>query len=376
MNELITTLLSESPIYGLIAMLVLPIVLTVWFRSRASRADELERPRKWIVYGQWLQVIYICTVAIWWSLWDFQRVHALTRTHFLSMKSFDPALATPILFLVLPFGSVAIARLIAAAASRTFYANKWTATDLVRLTFWGTASSTLVFLLVAIGFDAVYSRSWTGIFWVVAAGFLRVVGMSRYRRAEGIIFRRVKSGEVYKRAFSLARSMNVNLDRVHVVPIGRGHLTNAHGWPRSIAVTENYSKFLHGPELDFIIGHELSHGKELHGIKNLAVAPVVLCVLAPIYWLLPATLVSFRPILDIAVTLLPILIARFFSRRFEFAADAASVAFTKNPGAATQALVNLNSHIQAPAHRNEILELFATHPALNRRIEAIEAHDS
>jgi Zn-dependent protease with chaperone function len=76
------------------------------------------------------------------------------------------------------------------------------------------------------------------------------------------------------------------------------------------------------------------------------------------------------------VILLPILVVRFISRRFEFAADAASVAFTKNPKAATQALINLNRHIQAPADLNQILELFATHPALNRRIEAINAHDS
>jgi Zn-dependent protease with chaperone function len=376
MNERITTLLFGSLVSNLFATLVLPIALTVWFRTHALRANEPERSTKWIVYGQWLQIIYICTVAVWWSLWDFQRVPAVTRTQPLGLTSLDPVLATPTLFLVLPLGAVAIARLIAATASRTFFASKWTATEVVRLTFWGTASSTLVYLLVAIGFDAVYSRNLTGIIWVIAAGFLRVAGMTRLRRAEGIIFRRVKSGEVYKRAFSMARSMNVNLKRVHVVPIGRGHLTNAHGWPRSIAVTENYSRFLHGPELDFIIGHELSHGKELHGIKNLAVAPVVLCVLAPVCWSLPVTLPSFRPILDIVVILLPVLIARFISRRFEFAADSASVAFTKDPEAATQALINLNRLIQAPTHRNEILELFATHPALDRRVEAINAHDS
>ena len=376
MDERIITSHFEGSIYSLFATLVLPIALTVWFRARTLRANELDRPTKWIIYGQWLQVVYICTVAVWWSLWDFQRAPSLVRTQLNGMTSFDPGLATLVLFLVLPLGAVAIARLITAAASRMFFASKWTATDLVRLVFWGTASSALVFLLVAIGFDAVYSRSWTGILWVIVAGFLRVIGMSRYRRAEGIMFRRVKSGEVYKRAFSMARSMNVNLDRVHVVPIGRGHLTNAHGWPRSIAVTENYSKFLHGSELDFIIGHELTHGREFHGIKNLAVAPVVLCVLAPICCWLPATLVSFRPILDIVVTLLPILFASFISRRFEFAADAASVAFTKNPEAAIQALVNLNRLIQAPANRNGILELFATHPALSRRIEAINAHKS
>jgi len=148
-------------------------------------------------------------------------------------------------------------------------------------------------------------------------------------------------------------------------------LANAHGWPRSIAVTENYGKFLHGPELDFVIGHELSHGKELHGIKNLVVAPMVLSVLVLASFLFPSTLEPLRPILDIAVILMPVLINRFISRRFEYAADAASVAFTKNPEAAKQALVNLNRLSQAPANRNEILELFMTHPALDHRIESI-----
>jgi Zn-dependent protease with chaperone function len=229
-----------------------------------------------------------------------------------------------------------------------------------------------VFLLVATGFDAVYRRSWTSVFWLIAAAIFRMVGKAQFLTAQGIIFRRVKSGEVYKRAFSLAGRMKVSLRRVHVVPIGRGHLTNALGWPRSIAVTENYTKFLHEPELDFVIGHELSHSKELHGIKNLAVAPVVLSFLALACCLFPAILAPFRPILDVVVILMPVLIDRFFSRRFEYAADAASVAFTKNPDAATQALVNLNRLTQAPSHQNELLEIFMTHPALDRRIEAIK----
>ena len=374
MNERITSLLFESPVPSLFATLVLPIALTVWFRSRALHASVSERPAKWIVYGQWLQVIYLCAVAAWWSLWDFQRVPSLARALHLGMTSVGPSLATLILFLGLPVVALAIARLIVNASGRTFFASKWTPTDLVRLTFWGTASSTLVLLLVASGFDAIYRRSWTGILWLIAAAFLQMVGFSRFRSAQGIIFRRVRSGEVYKRAFTLAKSMNVNLKRVHVVPIGRGHLTNALGWPRSIAVTENYGKFLRGPELDFIIGHELSHGKDLHGIKNLIVAPVVVVFLVLVCCLFPATLVPFQPILDIVVTLTPILITRFFSRRFEFAADAASVAFTKNPVAATQALVNLNRLSQAPEHRSELLELFMTHPSLDRRIEAISAH--
>jgi Zn-dependent protease with chaperone function len=366
--------LLESPSPSLAATLLAPIALTIWFRSRTLHAFEAERPTEWILYGQWLQVIYLCTVAVWWSLWDSQRVPTLSQERFLLLTSLDPAFAKLILFVGLPVAALAIARLIATVAGRTFLATNWKAADLVKLTFWGTVSSTVVFLLVALGFDDIYRRSWASILWLIAAAFLRIVGVPCLLRAEGLKFRRVKSGEVYKRAFSLAKNMNVNLKRVHVVPVGRGHLANAHGWPRSIAVTENYGKFLHGPELDFIIGHELSHGKELHGIKNLAIAPGVLCVLALMCYALPARLVYLRPALDIVVTLLPILVVRFISRRFEYAADAASVAFTKSPGAATRALVNLYRLNRGPTHRSVFLELFMTHPALDRRIEAINAH--
>jgi len=324
MIERFTTLLFESPVSSLSATLVAPIAMTVWFRSRALHANEPERPAKWILYSQWLQVICLCTVAVWWSLWDLHRVSVLERGRLSGLMFLDPELLTVILFFGLPVGATAVARLIASASGRTFFATKWSSTDLLRLTFWGTASTTLVFLMVAKGFDAACSRSLTSFFWLVGAAILQIIGVAQFRMAQGIIFRRVRSGEVYKRAFSLAGSMGINLKRVYVVPVGRGHLANAHGWPRSIAVTENYGKFLHGPELDFVIGHELSHGKELHGIKNLVVAPMVLSVLVLASFLFPSTLEPLRPILDIAVILMPVLINRFISRRFEYAAESRS----------------------------------------------------
>jgi len=138
---------------------------------------------------------------------------------------------------------------------------RWTATDLLRLALWRTVSPTFAMLLVATGFDAMYSRRLTGIFWLVFAAILAMVGTFRLRVAEGIKLQRVKSGELYKRAFVMAKDMRTPLKRVYVVPAGRGHLTNAYGLPESIAVTDNYGKFLDRAELDFVIGHELGHVK-------------------------------------------------------------------------------------------------------------------
>jgi len=100
------------------------------------------------------------------------------------------------------------------------------------------------------------------------------------RVAEGIKLQRVKSGEVYKRAFAIAKDMRTPLKRVYIVPAGRGHLTNAYGLSESIAVTDNYGKFLDRAELDFVIGHELGHVKGKHGRKTVLIMAIVFATLA------------------------------------------------------------------------------------------------
>jgi Peptidase family M48 len=61
----------------------------------------------------------------------------------------------------------------------------------------------------------------------------------------------------------------------------------------------------------------------------------------------------------------------FLSRRFEYAADRASVEYTQDPKAAIHALANLYRFTQAPTYCDRVTELFMTHPAFVRRAEAI-----
>ena len=96
-----------------------------------------------------------------------------------------------------------------------------------------------------------------------------MLGILRLRLAEGMKLQEVKGGELYKRAFVLAKMTKTPLKRVYVVPAGRGHLTNAYGASHTIAVTDNYGKFLTSAQLDFVIGHELGHAKAKHGRKRL-----------------------------------------------------------------------------------------------------------
>jgi hypothetical protein len=66
-----------------------------------------------------------------------------------------------------------------------------------------------------------------------------MLGMLRLRSAEGMKLQEVKGGELYQPPFVLAKITKTPLKRVYVVPAGRGHLTNAYGASRTIAVTDN-----------------------------------------------------------------------------------------------------------------------------------------
>jgi Zn-dependent protease with chaperone function len=163
----------------------------------------------------------------------------------------------------------------------------------------------------------------------------------------------------------------IALKRGYVVPAGRGHLTNAYGLSESIAVTDNYGKFLDRAELDFVIGHELGHVKGKHGRKKLLIMTTVFAALAAICFFFPPALIRFRPLLDFLLLLIPMLTFYFFSRRFEYAADKSSVEFTHDAKAAVPALDNLYNFTEAPSRCNRITEFFLTHPALEHRAAAI-----
>jgi Zn-dependent protease with chaperone function len=181
----------------------------------------------------------------------------------------------------------------------------------------------------------------------------------------------VKSGAAYKRAFVLAKDMGTRLKRVYIVPAGRGHLTNAFGLSRSIALTDNYGRFLHGAQLDFVIGHELAHVKRQHGRKELAITVTTYAILGTLALIAPRNLISSRPLFDLVVLLAPILALYYVSRRFEYEADRTAVQLTRDPEAGIKALTGLYRITQAPTNSDRVTELFMSHPSLVHRARAI-----
>jgi Zn-dependent protease with chaperone function len=81
--------------------------------------------------------------------------------------------------------------------------------------------------------------------------------------------------------------------------------------------------------------------------------------------------VALLPFAEIAVVLGPLIAIYYFSRRFEYTADAFAVDFTGDPETAIRALVNLHKIHEVPARSSRFTELFMTHPPLALRTAAI-----
>jgi Zn-dependent protease with chaperone function len=183
----------------------------------------------------------------------------------------------------------------------------------------------------------------------------------------------VKSGELYKRAFTMAKRMGVRLERVSVIPFGRGRLTNAYGGSRGIAITDDYGHWLHGAHLDFVIGHELAHVQERHGQRKLLLVAAIFSGVAALTFaasrLSPFWQIPFK----FVVVLLPVLAFYYVSRRFEFAADRIAVQSTGDVEAGIGALASTYRRTGVPPRCNSFDELFSTHLALWRRVNAVAA---
>jgi Zn-dependent protease with chaperone function len=226
--------------------------------------------------------------------------------------------------------------------------------------------------MVAIGIDSLPFRALTGLSCIAGAAVVALFATMRLRSAEGFDPRPVNSGELHKRALVIAKRMGVRLRRVCVVPSGKGHLTNAFGGlSRSIGVSDDYGKWLKGSQLDFVVGHELAHIQQKHWQKKMAALVTLFSLVSALSIGLPHFPSVVRAVFPFVAVFVPLLVFYGLSRRFEYAADRTGVEVANDPSASIQALAGLYRRTQESPERSRFAELFATHPALSRRVETI-----
>ena len=282
----------------------------------------------------------------------------------------------------------------------------------------------LFFLFIGVGFDYYYGAGMhMPIFTIIAFLFGVISSYSGYRYGDKMIL-----------ASTHARSLGLNdpqqqqwqnvVEEMSIaagIPLPKTYIIdeadpNAFATGRnpenaSIVVTKGLLDTLNRDELQAVAAHEMSHVKNLDIRLMLLLAVLVGSVALVADW---ASRGLFRRerrssrdreggaaliiliIWLVTVILAPILsqiMAMFVSRRREYLADASGAELTRNPLALASALEKIDSQVESTRSINQgtahlcicdpkghplglrdggVADLFATHPPINKRIEALK----
>ena len=281
---------------------------------------------------------------------------------------------------------------------------KWPRDHGLTMRIWLTMG---LLLLVYLAFLAVLRTLGVGLGWLVlvSVGFAFVQYFFSDRLVLMSTGARVVDADEYPQLHAtverLATNAGIPMPRVAVMP---SPVPNAFATGRSpkhavVAVTDSIHKLLSPRELEAVLAHELAHVKN-RDILTMTIASFVAMIASLIMhnaiflslgdrrdggspWLLAW-------IAAIVVWVVSNLLLMSLSRYREFAADRGSALITGDPDSLISALTKISGRIaQVPAEKQRqaesanaffilpvrgstLAELFATHPPLERRIEALE----
>lgn len=338
-------------------VLALPIALALWSWHTARKPSQAGEGKEnaWPWYLPPFRFVLAATVGAWWTAWDFNGL----------------ALQEVLLFWIPPLISLGIFIFLAYNNTVIRMNATWTFIDVLRLTWWRLMNFVVPLLLTTQGLDDLLHGYLSGCAWIGLAGSIAFVSRFFLSRAEGMKLHEVKASETRNRALAMARNLGIDLNSVYVVPAGRGHLTNAFASWTSIGLTDNLGKYFNRPQIDFVIAHELAHIEKKHlRIDNLLMIGVF-SVVTGVVFSFRRELALFRPVIDMLLIIVPLAILYFFSRRQEYEADRRAVELTGDPESGVRVTMCLPRVTGQSMQCSRLTELFMTHPAPIRRVEAI-----
>ena len=152
---------------------------------------------------------------------------------------------------------------------------------------------------------------------------------------------------------------------------------------RKVFITDTLLHNFPDEQIETIVAHEIGHIRHKHLLISTLLVLVYLLSSVIFYQLvmepLKEPLAGFPILLSIISILFFVfyfkVLYNFLSRRFEHQADLYAVDLTNNREAFKSALENLSSFSSLPKPIRFILELFETHPSLERRLSFLNRND-
>ena len=264
-------------------------------------------------------------------------------------------------------------------------------------------------LIVYLAFLSVLSYLGVGFWWLIGLAFL--MAFVQYFFSDRLVLwstgaRDVSADEfpeLHAMVARLAKEAEIPMPKVAVMqtPVPNAFATGRSPRHAVVAVTDSILRLLTPKELEAVVAHELSHVKN-RDVLTLTIASFVAMIAAII--MQNAIFLSMTGgrreggnpwfiawIVAIVVWVISTLLIRSLSRYREFAADRGSAYLTGRPRDLIQALYKIsgrmdylppepkrqvegaNAFFIIPAlSGNTLMELFSTHPPLEKRVAALE----
>jgi Zn-dependent protease with chaperone function len=359
-----------------LAVLFLPLFFVAWMSRRALSAQNTDKSSVWFSYTRYLQWTLNVSLVAWWAALETAQFRALAN--FLIAGSplrYSPV--SSVLYTLIEWIPPAVIWAICVLQSHPVQQKlrglAWTRKELVIQTIYALAASLLPIMLAVQGISAIAGGSLRAvILWFIAAFVIRLVARGQLVKLMGMQPQAVTTGELRDAAFGMAQRLGVKLQQVYLIPSGKGQMANAFARKgNTIAFTDYLLSRMSRREVRYILAHELSHLKLKHPQKLSTVFAVTAG--SAIFFMISVSGSQLSSpfarygLMFAMITLVPF----FWSRRFEYAADASAVATTRDPEGAISALFKLSSLNMHPLQWSKWSEKWLTHPSMHRRIEAI-----
>jgi len=362
----------------LASILFLPLSLLIWLSRKALAADVTDKSVVWFSYMRSLAWILNGSLVAWWVALDSLHAEALLRFLF-SRSRIAPVLDHPVFTQILGWLPPSILWLLCYRISQPVQQKlrglTWTKRELTVQAFYSVLAGLFPLAMFLTGLSLMTAASIISAFyWWLAALVLRVFAVQSLLKHTGMQPQALSIGDLRDRAFAFADRLGVKLQQVYLIPSGKGQMANAFARTGdTIAFTDYLLKRMNQREVDFVLAHELTHLRLKHPIK-LGQVRVYSWVFALTFLIIFGEF--FRSAVAARYALVFLILSNvpfFWSRRFEYSADAGAVSATGDPGAAISALFKLSELNMMPTQWSHWREKWLTHPSTLRRAGAIAA---
>jgi Zn-dependent protease with chaperone function len=360
----------------LLGVLLFPLMLIFWMGRKALSSEAQDKAMVWFTYMRYLGWTLNLALLGWWIAAD--SLHLVQLLQFLSAGTrispiWDYAV-TPVIVRWFPPAIIWVLCLVLShPVQEKLRGLAWTRRELAMQGFYSFSATLLPLALFLTGLSTMVKGSvQVGVLWMVAAFAVAIVASRARQKLLGMQPQALTTGDLRDRAFAMARQLSVKLQQVYIIPSGKGQMANAFARRGNvISFTDFLLQRMSRREVNYVLGHELSHLKLGHPGK-LALAAVVsyFVAITGVGFLDPFLHLSAVPRYALIVGIIT-LTPYFWSRRFEYAADAGAVDVTGDPEAAISALFKLAQLNMLPIHWSNWSEKWLTHPSSLRRAQAI-----